>query len=106
MPGGPPSTDYRILGCMTQQQIYDELKLLAEEMGLTVRVEIGDFDGGICTVHERRVLLLNRRHPLGRRIHITARSLYQMGLEGVFVKPALRELIEEEIALAGRSPAQ
>lgn len=86
---------------MTQQQIYDELKLLAEETGLTVRVEIGDFDGGICTVNERRVLLLNRRHPLGRRIHIMARSLYRAGLDNVFLKPALREIIEEEIALAG-----
>lgn len=88
---------------MTQQQVYDELKALAEEIGLTVRVEIGDFDGGICTVNERRVLLLNRRHPLGRRINITARSLHAVGLENVFVKPALREIIEEELALAGIS---
>jgi hypothetical protein len=86
---------------MTQQQIYDELKALAEEIGLTVRVEIGDFDGGICTVKERRVLLLNRRHPLGRRINITARALYAAGLDNIFVKPALREIIDEELALAG-----
>ncbi|MDB5033152.1 MAG: hypothetical protein JWQ98_393 [Chlorobi bacterium] len=86
---------------MTQQQIYDELKLIAEQLGLTVRVEIGDFGGDICTVHERRMILINRRHPLGKRINVMARSLHAAGLGDVFIKPALREIIEEELALHG-----
>jgi hypothetical protein len=89
---------------MTQQQVYDELKLLAEEIGLTVRIEIGDFDGGICIVKEKRVLLLNRRHPLGKRINVMARALNTAGLGDVFVKPALREAIDDEITL--RSPTE
>ncbi len=84
---------------MTQQQIYDELKLLAEQMGLMVRIEMGDFEGGICTVHSKRLLLINRRHHFGRRIHVMARSLHDAGLDQVFVKPALRDAIEEEMAL-------
>lgn len=84
---------------MTQQQIYDELKLLAEQMGLMVRIEMGDFEGGICTVHDKRILLVNRRHHFGRRINVMARSLYGAGLDQVFIKPAVREVIEEEMAL-------
>ena len=83
---------------MTQQQTYDELKLLAEEIGLTVRVEMGDFDGGICTVNEKRVILINRRHTLAKRINVIARALNKVGLGDVFVKPALREAIEDEVA--------
>ncbi|HVZ41941.1 MAG TPA: hypothetical protein VHI13_21850 [Candidatus Kapabacteria bacterium] len=86
---------------MTQQQVYDELKLLAEQLGLTVRLEIGDFEGGVCTVNDKRILLINRRHHFGKRINVMARSLYHdHGLEGVFLKPALREAIEEQLALS------
>lgn len=84
---------------MTQQQVYDELKLLAEEMGLMVRIEMGDFEGGICTIRDRRLLLINRRHHFTRRINVMARSLYGAGLDQVFVKPALREVIEEQIMM-------
>lgn len=79
--------------------MYDELKLLAEQMGLMVRLELGDFEGGVCTVNTKRILLINRRHHFSRRINVMARSLYGAGLDQVFVKPAVREVIEEEIAL-------
>jgi len=83
---------------MTQQETYDELKELARTLGLTIRVEIGDFDGGICMIKNQQVLLVNRRHPLNRRINLLARSLHQFGLDNVFVKPALRDIIADEVA--------
>jgi hypothetical protein len=85
---------------MTDQQKYEELKLLAEQMKLGVRLELGDFDGGLCTVKEQRVILVNRRHPMARRINIMARALNAAGLDNVFVKPAVRGIIEEELAVA------
>ena len=88
---------------MTDQQKYEELKFLAEQMGLGVRSEIGDFDGGICTVKEQRIILLNRRHPLARRINIMARALHKAGLDTVFVKPAVRSLIDDEVAMYAAS---
>jgi hypothetical protein len=84
---------------MTDQQKYEELKLLAEQMNLGVRLELGDFDGGLCTIKEQRVILVNRRHPMARRINIMARALNAAGLDNVFVKPAVRGIIEEELAL-------
>lgn len=89
---------------MTQQEIYDELRLLAENMGLTVRIEMGDFEGGICTVNDQRILLINRRHHFGKRVNVMARALYGAGLDEVFVKPAVREAIDEEVALTGNAP--
>ena len=86
---------------MTQQQIYDDLKVLAEQMGLVVRMEMGDFDGGVCMLKDRRVILLNRRHDISRRINVIARSLHRIGLGDIFVKPALREFIDDEVARAG-----
>ena len=85
---------------MTQQQIYDELKRLAGDLGLSVRLELGNFEGGLCVLKAQRVILVNRRHDLGRRIHVVACALHDVGLGDVFVKPALRELIEDEVARA------
>ena len=83
---------------MTQQEVYDELKELARQKGVTVRLETGNFAGGLCTVDSQRVILINRRHHQTRRITVLARALYDMGLDDLFVKPALRDRIADEVA--------
>jgi len=82
---------------VTQQETYEELKELARSVGLSVRVETGDFDGGLCTVRDTQVILINRRHPLARRINLLARSLNAFGIDDRFVKPALRSVIDDEV---------
>lgn len=84
---------------MTQQEIYEELKELAGQKGVAVRLETGDFTGGLCLVDNKRVILINRRHDFTRRINVLARSLHAVGLDDVFMKPALRELIDDEVAI-------
>lgn len=85
---------------MKDQELYQELRDLATQVGLPVRIELGDFDGGICTVKDAQLILVNRRHDVPRRNGVIARALQSSGLlEGVFVKPALREAIEDEVAM-------
>lgn len=83
---------------MTQQEVYDELKELARQKGVTVRLETGNFAGGLCTVDSQPVILINRRHHQTRRITVLARALYDMGLDDLFVKPVLRDRIADEVA--------
>ncbi len=83
---------------MTQKEIYEELKELARELGVKVRLETGNFSGGLCTVDEQQVILVNRRHHQTRRITVLARALHDFGLDKTFVKPALRDRIEDEVA--------
>jgi hypothetical protein len=95
---------------MTYDELFDELKQLALQLALPLRFEIGDFDGGLCVVHEERVCILNKRHPVQRKISALALALAQCGLDGLFVKPAVREAIDDEIAkaralLAAQQPA-
>ena len=99
-----PATNYQqTLHPVTHQQIYDELKSVAEQLGMAVRVEMGDFDGGICKLKDRKIILVNRRHDLSRRVNIIARALNAVGLDGIFVKPALREIIDDEVARGARA---
>ncbi len=90
---------------MTQQELYNELKELASQIGIKVRLETGDFEGGVCTVNEQRVILVNRRHHHSKRISVIARSLHEIGLDDIFVKPAVRDLIEDEVTLARAAAA-
>ena len=83
---------------MTQQEFYDELKELAAQKEIKVRLEAGDFAGGLCTVDDKRVILINRRHHQTRRINVLARALHEVGLDDLYLKPALRDRIEDEVA--------
>ncbi len=83
---------------MTTDELFDELKQLAQQLALPLRFEIGDFDGGLCIVNDERVCILNKRHPVQRKVTALALALAQCGLDGIFVKPAVRDAIDDEIA--------
>ncbi|MCE2504057.1 MAG: hypothetical protein J4G05_08375 [Chlorobi bacterium] len=82
---------------MTQQEFYDELKELAAQKEIKVRLEAGNFEGGLCMIDNQRVILINRRHHQTRRINVLARSLHEVGLGDIFVKPAVRDRIDDEV---------
>jgi hypothetical protein len=92
---------------MKHEDIHQELHDLARQLGVTIRYEKGDFEGGYCILRENRLLLVNRKLQLSKKISILARGLNEIGLEDIFVKPALRHYIEDEVAktAATHSPA-
>lgn len=85
---------------MTQEELFEELKSLANELGIRVRFENGDFDGGYCLLRAEKMLVLNRRNTVPKKIKTLSLGLSEYGLEGVFIRPALREAIEDEVAKA------
>jgi hypothetical protein len=91
---------------MKHEDIHQELHDLARQLGVTIRYEKGDFEGGYCILRENRLLLVNRRLHLSKMIAILARGLNEIGLDDLFVKPALRHYIEDEVAKASRTHSQ
>ncbi len=73
------------------------------QLGVTIRYERGDFEGGYCVLKEQKLLLVNRRLLPLRKSAILALALHEIGLENVFLKPAVREYIEDEVAKTARS---
>lgn len=73
-----------------------ELEEVASRLGYTVRYEKGNFQGGYCILKESRLLVVNSRNEIERRIIIVAKSLKQIGVDDIFVKPNVREIIEKE----------
>ena len=73
-----------------------ELEEVADRLGYKIRYEKGNFEGGYCVLKESRLLVVNSRNEIERRIIIVAKSLKEIGIDDVFVKPNVREIIEKE----------
>ena len=89
---------------MKPEQIYQELKDLAEKLeinvseqnlrtaGITVR-------SGFCKVKGRNVFIMDKHKSIHKKIKILASYLAQIPHENVFVIPAVRELLEKHMKL-------
>jgi hypothetical protein len=88
---------------MSHEELISELHELAHQLGVTIRYEKGDFEGGYCVLKDSRLLLVNKRLMPVRRASVLALAMREIGLENVFIKPAVRQYIEDEAARATQS---
>lgn len=88
---------------MTHDQLLKELEDLAEKSSISLRYEKGDFDGGYCVLKAERIIVLNKRLVPQKRTSVLAQALAEVGIEEVYLKPAVREFIEDELAKASKS---
>jgi murein endopeptidase len=88
---------------MKPELMIEELHEIARQLGVTIRYDRGDFEGGYCILKDQKLLLVNRRLLPARKASVLATAMSEIGLENVFVKPAIREFIEDEVAKADRS---
>jgi hypothetical protein len=88
---------------MKHEELVAELEELARRLGVTVRYEKGDFEGGFCILRDQRLVLVNKKLTPQRKASVLALAMQDLGLDSVFVKPALRAYIEDEVARTLRS---
>jgi hypothetical protein len=88
---------------MTHEQILSELEHLASNCGISIRYEKGDFDGGYCVLKAERLIVINKRLALTRRASVLAQGLAEVGIDEMYLKPAVREYIEDELARAAKT---
>jgi hypothetical protein len=88
---------------MKNEELIQELEATAQQLGVTLRYDKGDFEGGYCILKEQKMLLINKRLMPTRRAAVLAVALQEIGLEQVFLKPAVRAFIEDETAKAQRT---
>jgi len=50
---------------------------------------------GICWLGDRRLLVVDKRLAPAQRVGVIARALAGMNLEGIYLPPATRRIIEE-----------
>lgn len=75
---------------------FDELLALAEKLGITVRhARLGGNGGGMATFKGKRHLFVDLDADPADQVEQTARALAKVeGLEGVYLRPDVRALLE------------
>lgn len=88
---------------MKHEDLMEELQAAAAQIGITVRYERGDFEGGYCILRDQKLLLINKRLMPARKSAVIALALAEIGLDNVYLKPAVRAYIEDEAARSMRA---
>jgi hypothetical protein len=84
---------------MEPENIYQCLEDLAEQLGISIRYhDLYDLEfhprSGLCTLRGRHVYIMDRSTSISERIGLLSQCLCRMDLEGVYVLPAVRELLD------------
>lgn len=77
------------------EEIVEDLKSVASELGAEVRFEKGDFKGGYCILKDSKVIVINKTTNLQRKVIVLSMALRELGVEKIYLTPRLREIIEE-----------
>ncbi|MFN7950493.1 MAG: hypothetical protein U0610_02125 [bacterium] len=84
-------------------QLLDTLEEVARQVGVEVvhdhiRAEGFMSRGGSCRLRDRWMILLDRKMPTSDKVDLLATELRQWPIDGVFVPPAIRHLLEPRSA--------
>lgn len=88
---------------MNYLHLVQELEELTQQLGINLRYEKGDFESGYCVLKEQKVVVVNKRLADPRKASSLAQALAAYGIETAFIKPKLREFIEDEAARAAKA---
>jgi Zn-dependent peptidase ImmA (M78 family) len=77
------------------EDIIQDLRSVANQLGATVRFEKGDFKGGYCLIKENKVIVINKNANLQRKAMILSAALKELGVDEIYLNPKLRDIIEE-----------
>ncbi|MGE3062250.1 MAG: hypothetical protein AB7T10_01270 [bacterium] len=82
---------------MNKKEILRELEEALQNVGVTVKYETISGDGGYCKYKDKEFVILNKVLPVSSRVALLKGVLNELlqKKEDVFVKPVLREFLEE-----------
>ena len=86
---------------MKPEQIYQELKDLAEKLEINVSEQNLKTAGinvksGLCKVKGKNMFIMDKHKSVHKRIKILTSHLAQISHENIFIVPAVRELLEKQ----------
>lgn len=84
---------------MDEISVLDHLEALAYSLGIKVRYERLESEtafpaGGLCRVKDKQFILVDSGATTAERVRTLTRALRRFDLSGIYLKPALRDLLE------------
>jgi hypothetical protein len=87
---------------MDENTIIEQLEELAERFGIQIRYEPIKQDedlvrvvGGLCLLRGEYVLIIDSKAAVKDKIRTFAEALRHFNLDQIYIKPALRELLDK-----------
>lgn len=80
---------------MDTSTIIEELEGVAQRLGVEVRFEKGNFQGGRCVVDGEEVIMVNKHDLPETQLVVLADALREAPLDTIYLKPAVRRALEE-----------
>lgn len=80
---------------MKTETFLHELEALCEQAGYRIRKERGSFRGDACVIEGDKLILVNRNRPAEAQAATLASVLREVGVEDIYVKPAVRKKMVE-----------
>ena len=77
------------------EEIVQDLKSIAAQLGAEVRFEKGDFKGGYCILKDSKVIVINKMTNLQRKVIVLSMALKELGVDKIYLTPKMREIIDE-----------
>lgn len=85
---------------MTEEELLLEMEQAANDIGLSIRYEKGDFDGGYCILRDENIIIVNKKLSPFKKCSVIAQALGDFGIDEVYIKPVVRTFIEDELVRA------
>jgi hypothetical protein len=78
-----------------KQSMMDNLCALLGKLGIEVRTESGQFEGGYCIVDENQFFYLNTTQSIDQNIELITNYLKSVNLENIYIPPKTRSQLEQ-----------
>ncbi len=85
---------------MDETVVLGHLEALAHTLGIQVRYEHIESEtafpsGGFCRIRDKQVIIVNTKATVGEKVQTLIRALRRFDLSNIYLKPALRDLLEK-----------
>jgi hypothetical protein len=80
------------------EAILEELEKFVRGLGITLRYERGDFEGGYCVLKEQGMIVINKLANTQKRISLLAQSIMEIEVDEKLMDENIKSIIEDEIA--------
>ncbi len=91
---------------MNDATLLQELESLAAELAVDVRHEpLAGSRGGLCRIGGREFIFIDRNLSVTERVELMASALTRLCLDEVFVRPVVRQMLEERATCSSTNEA-
>lgn len=85
---------------MDETAVMGHLEALAHTLGIQIRYEYIESEiafpsGGLCRIRDKQVIIVNTKATVEEKVQTLTQALRRFDLSNIYLKPALRDLLEK-----------